>query len=108
MALKAEEHRAIRTIKISRFVHQYLQSKATLAEPFDRTVRRELGLKLQKGEFQEKEPLKPKTKKLSEWTSGKVSEDTWNYITSKAQWNESVDNTLRRLFKLEQNGMKKK
>jgi len=107
MAVRPQEQRSIRTIKISRLVHTHLQKKAALVEPFDRTIRRELGLKIQPGTFPKKRIADPslipgKDREPSEWTTGKISEDTWNYITSKAEWNESVDHTLRRLLKLEQ------
>jgi hypothetical protein len=105
MAVRPQEQRSVRTIKISRLVHTHLQEKATLVEPFDRTIRRELGLAIQPGTFPKKAPAAPAPKRKkapSEWTTGKISEDTWNYITSKAEWNESVDHTLRRLLKLDQ------
>jgi hypothetical protein len=105
MAVRPQEQRSVRTIKISRLVHKHLQEKATLVEPFDRTIRRELGLQIQPGTYPKKplpDPAPKRKKKPSEWTTGKISEDTWNYITSKAEWNESVDHTLRRLLKLEQ------
>ena len=102
MAVKSEDQRASYTIKISRLVRDHIQKKTTLAEPVDRTLRRLLGLKLQKGEFP---PLPKKAaggkKSGSEWTTIKITELLWNHIRAKGEWNKSVDHALRRLLKLE-------
>jgi hypothetical protein len=102
MPVKSEEQRASCTIKISRFVRDHIEKKTTLAEPTDRSLRRLLGLKLQKGEFSLKDPYPkdPDKKPVAPWTTIKVTEFLRDYITSKAEWNESVDHTLRRLLKL--------
>lgn len=103
MAVKSEDQRASFTIKISRLVRDHIQKKTTLVEPVDRTLRRLLGLKLQKGEFR---PLRAKAvdngKAKIAWTTIKITELLWSYIREKAEWNQSVDHTLRRLLKLEQ------
>jgi len=99
--LKSEDQRAIHTIKISRFVRDHIQKKTTLIEPVDRSLRRLLGLKLQLGEFSARRPGTAKKSSVA-WTTIKITELLREYITSKAEWNESVDHTIRRLLKLEQ------
>lgn len=103
MAVKSEDQRASYTIKISRLVRDHIQKKTTLSEPVDRTLRRLLGLKLQKGEFSPlpKKPSAGAKKSESEWTTIKITELLWNHIRAKGEWNKSVDHALRRLLKLE-------
>lgn len=103
MTVKAEELRAAFTIKVSTVVREHIEKSATLIEPVDRTLRRLFGLPVQAGEFLPKptrkgKPVKGKKKVI--WTTIKVTELVRDHITSKAEWNRSVDHTLRRLFKL--------
>ena len=102
MPAKSEEQRASCTIKISRYVRDYIESKASVVEPADRTLRRLLGLKLQPGLFPAKKASPPKSK--IPWTTIKITVPLRDHITSRAGWNESVDHTLRRLLKLNLEG----
>lgn len=97
-----QPQRASFTIKVSGIVREYIERNTALVEPVDRTLRRLLGLPVQPGEFPSKLPAKksPKGKKKVIWTTIKVTELVRDHITSKAEWNRSVDHTLRRLFKL--------
>lgn len=99
-ALKPNDQRAKCTIKISRLVRDHIEKKTTLAEPTDRTLRRLLGLKLQKGEFVVRVKDKNAEKPDAPWTTIKITEFLRDYITGHAGWNESVDHTIRRLLKL--------
>lgn len=99
-ALKPSDQRARCTIKISRLVRDHIEKKTTLAEPTDRTLRRLLGLKLQKGEFQVRVKDKNAEKPDAPWTTIKITEFLRDHITGHAGWNESVDHTIRRLLKL--------
>lgn len=100
MVVKSEDQRARCIIKISRLVRLYIEEKATFDEPTDRTLRKLLGLQVPQGEYGPKEPAPKKRKKPAAWTTIKVTEATRNYIVNSADWNESVDHTLRRLLKL--------
>lgn len=102
MAVKVEAERAGFTVKISRVVRDHIEDSTTLQEPTDRTLRRMLGLKLQKGDFPKKAKKAASKKVLAPWTTIKITEMLKNFITDKASWNESVDHTLRRLLKLKQ------
>ncbi len=102
MVVKSEDQRARCIIKISRRVRLFIEEKTTLDEPTDRTLRRLLGLKVSDGVYGPKtNGSKPqKKKKPARWTTIKVTEQTRNYIINSADWNESVDHTLRRLLKI--------
>jgi hypothetical protein len=100
VVVKSEDQRARCIIKISRRVRMYIEEKATLHEPTDRTLRRLLGLKLQDGEYGPKPPPPKNQKKPAEWTTIKVTEIVRAHIIKQAQWNESVDHTIRRLLKI--------
>lgn len=50
-----------------------------------------------------KHEVKPKP----DVTTVKLSREVKDWITDRAQWNESIDNTLRRLLSIGQNGKKK-
>jgi hypothetical protein len=109
MTVKAEDQRAAFTIKVSTVVREHIEKSTNIIEPVDRTLRRLFGLPVQPGEFPSKPVQKKKVvkgKKKVIWTTIKVTEVVRDHITSKAEWNRSVDHTLRRLFKLpiEENG----
>ncbi len=101
MPVKSEDQKASCTIKISRYVRDYIEQKAEVIEPADRTLRRLFGLKLQKGEFPPKKGSPPRRTKLVPWTTIKITVPLRDHITSRAEWNESVDHTIRRLLKLD-------
>lgn len=100
VALKSEDQRARCIIKISRRTRIFIEEKATLDEPTDRTLRRLLGLSVLPGEYGPKAPPSKGAKKPAKWTTIKVTEQTRNFIINSAEWNESVDHTLRRLLKI--------
>lgn len=96
--------RATVTVKISRVVRDYITKSTTLNEPIDRTLRRLLKLKVQSGVFPQRTPREtPKTPPNT--TTIKVTEEVREFVTSRAHWNESIDQTLRRLLGLKLNGV---
>lgn len=98
-----QAHNATVTVKISRVVRDYITKSSSLNEPIDRTLRRLLGLKVQPGVFAQRSPREtPKTPTST--TTIKVTAEVREFITSKANWNESIDQTLRRLLGLKQEG----
>lgn len=87
------------TIKISRTVRDHITSSTCLNEPIDRTLRRLLKLKIPLGDFPPRTPRAPQENPPST-TTVKVTQEVHDYITTRAKWNESIDDTLRRMLKL--------
>ena len=94
-----QAQRATVTVKISRVVREFIAKSTSLNEPVDRTLRRLLKLRIQVGVFPARSPREtPKNPPIM--TTIKITEEVRDHITSKARWNESIDQTLRRLFNL--------
>lgn len=93
------------TIKVSKSVRDYIQTKTNLNEPIDRTLRRLLGLKIMPGDFPPKGKLRKnhynKRQRSPVMTTVKVTQFLRDFIASKAKWNESIDHTLRRMLKMD-------
>jgi len=92
------------TIKVSKPVRDFLAESTDLNEPIDRTIRRLLGLKIVPGQFPPKGKLRKNhynVRKSSVMTTVKVSQYLRDYLASKAKWNDSIDETLRRLLKVD-------
>lgn len=98
-APEPQARRATVTLKISRTVRDHITTRTTLNEPIDRTLRRIFKLKIPVGLFPARTPRNPQRNPPS-MTTIKVTEEVRDYITGKARWNESIDQTLRRLFNL--------
>lgn len=94
-----KSQRATVTLKISRAVREHITRSTTLNEPIDRTLRRIFKLKIPVGVFPARTPRDPR-KNPPSMTTIKVTEEVRDYVTGKARWSESMDQTLRRLFNL--------
>lgn len=99
-----QDDRASITIKISRVTREHIQRSTDLSEPIDRTLRRLLGLRVQKGNFAPKEEPKEDGKRPALLTTVRISSELHGFITGKARWNESIDSTLRRLLGIRVDG----
>ena len=98
-----QSQRATVTVKISRLVRDFITKSTTEDEPIDRTLRRLLKMKIPPGIFPQRTP-RESSKNPPETTTIKVTVEVRDYITSKAHWNESIDQTLRRLLGLKPDG----
>lgn len=87
------------TVKISRIVRDYITKSTILDEPIDRTLRRLLKLKIPAGVFPARAP-REMVDEPPDTTTIKVTEEVRAFITGQAHWNESIDQTLRRLLGL--------
>lgn len=87
------------TVKISRIVRDYITKSTIVDEPIDRTLRRLLKLNIPAGVFPQRAPRKMFGKPPGT-TTIKVTEEVRAFITGQAHWNESIDQTLRRLLGL--------
>jgi ribosomal protein S21 len=91
--------RATVTMKISRIVRDHITASTILDEPIDRTLRRLLKLNIPAGVFPQRAARKA-CEAPPDTTTIKVTEEVRECITSQTHWNESIDQTLRRIFKL--------
>lgn len=87
------------TVKISRIVRDYITSSTIQDEPIDRTLRRLLKLHIPAGVFPQRAP-REMCDAPPDTTTIKVTEEVRAFITGQAHWNESIDQTLRRLLHL--------
>ena len=87
------------TVKISRIVRDYITKSTIVDEPIDRTLRRLLKLPIPAGVFPQRAP-REMCGKPPETTTIKVTEEVREFVTGLAHWNESIDQTLRRLLGL--------
>jgi ribosomal protein S21 len=94
-----QAQKATVTVKISRVVREFIAKSTSLNEPVDRTLRRLLKLRIPVGVFPARSPRET-PKNPPSMTTIKITEEVRDHITSKARWNESIDQTLRRLFNL--------
>lgn len=94
-----QAQRATVTVKISRVVREFIAKSTSLNEPVDRTLRRLLKLRIPVGVFPQRTPRET-PKNPPSMTTIKITIGVRDHVTSKARWNESIDQTLRRLFNL--------
>jgi ribosomal protein S21 len=91
------------TVKISRTIRDYITERTIQDESIDRTLRRLLKLTIPVGTFSQRSPRET-CDKPPETTTIKVTKEVRDYIVGEAHWNESIDQTLRRLLGFKSNG----
>jgi hypothetical protein len=91
------------TVKFSRTLRDYITERTIQDESIDRTLRRLLKLNIPVGTFPQRSPRKTCGKPPATTTS-RVTKEVRDYIVGEAHWNESIDQTLRRLLGFKSNG----